>query len=89
MSQYVNFKDSTIFEFGCGWGSFLDFDFECKEYIGYDINKNLVDIAEKKYPTKNSVKTIANIVHFNFPLFKIICCLVFYQQPKKDLFSLI
>jgi hypothetical protein len=50
MSQYVDFKNSTIFEFGCGWGSFFDFGFKCKRYTGYDINENLINIAKKKYP---------------------------------------
>jgi len=53
MSQYVDFKNSTIFEFGCGWGSFFDFDFKCKNYIGYDINENLIALAKKKYPKHN------------------------------------
>ena len=44
MSQYVDFKNSTIFEFGCGWGSFFDFGFKCKRYTGYDINENLINI---------------------------------------------
>ena len=30
MSQYVNIQNSSIFEFGCGWGSFFDFGFKCK-----------------------------------------------------------
>jgi len=68
MSQYVNFKDSTIFEFGCGWGSFFDFDFECKEYIGYDINKNLVDIAEKKYPTHKWIYDLKKFKHKQYDL---------------------
>ena len=51
MSQHVNFENSSIFEFGCGWGSFFDFNFKCKKYRGYDINENFIDIAKKKYPT--------------------------------------
>ena len=51
MSQYVNFENSSIFEFGCGWGSFFDFNIKCKKYIGHDINKKLLDIAKKKYPS--------------------------------------
>ena len=51
MSQYADFENSSIFEFGCGWGSFFDFGFKCKKYRGYDINEKLINIAEKKYPT--------------------------------------
>lgn len=50
INQHVDFN-CKIFEYGCGWGSFFDFGFKCKKYIGYDINEKLIDIAKKKYPT--------------------------------------
>lgn len=49
MSEYVNFKTSSILEIGCGWGSFFDFGFECKDYLGLDINSELIDLAWSKY----------------------------------------
>jgi trans-aconitate methyltransferase len=50
MAQYVDFKKSKVYEYGCGWGSFFDFGFTCKKYSGYDINENFISIAKKKYP---------------------------------------
>ena len=29
MSQYVDFKNSSVHEVGCGWGSFFNFGFKC------------------------------------------------------------
>ena len=49
MSQYVDFKNSSVHEVGCGWGSFFNFGFKCKEYYGIDIIKDFVDIANEKY----------------------------------------
>ena len=70
MSQCVDFKNSTIFEFGCGWGSFFDFGFKCKRYAGIDINEKLIDIAKKKYPahtwtTSNHISTRGKIRTFD------------------------
>lgn len=50
MSKYVDFKTSSILEVGCGWGSFFDFGFECKDYLGLDINSDLIGLAQTKYP---------------------------------------
>ena len=82
MLQFADFENSTIFEVGCGWGSFFDFGFKCKRYAGIDINEKLIDIAKKKYqqsPTilfntsnlqdnylKNML-TLADKVLVNFP----------------------
>ena len=52
MSQYVDFNKSSVLEIGCGWGSFFDFGYKCKDYIGLDINENLLNIARKKYSNK-------------------------------------
>jgi len=53
MDEIVDFKNSTIYEVGCGWGSFFDFGFTCKEYYGIDVNEKLLEIAKNKYPDKN------------------------------------
>jgi trans-aconitate methyltransferase len=50
MNQIGKFKDKSIIEFGCGWGSFFDFGYDCKIYKGIDINKNFINLAQKKYP---------------------------------------
>ena len=49
MSEWYDWSNKTVFEVGCGWGSFFDFGFKCKRYAGIDINEKLIDIAKKKY----------------------------------------
>tara|TARA_B100001094_G_C18116131_1_gene764134 strand:+ start:874 stop:1458 length:585 start_codon:yes stop_codon:yes gene_type:complete len=49
MDQIINFNDKDIIEFGCGWGSFFDFGFTCKSYLGLDINSKFIDIAKNKH----------------------------------------
>jgi trans-aconitate methyltransferase len=53
MNQIGKFKDKSIIEFGCGWGSFFDFGYKCKTYKGIDINENFINLAQKKYPHLN------------------------------------
>lgn len=53
MNSFHKFKDKNIIEFGCGWGSFFDFEFTCNDYYGIDINDNFISIAKKKYPEYN------------------------------------
>jgi len=50
MFEQYNWSNKNVLEVGCGWGSFFDFGFTCQEYIGLDINKNFIDLAEKKHP---------------------------------------
>ncbi len=56
MAQYVDFKNSSVYEVGCGWGSFFDFGYDCKEYYGVDIIEKFVKIANKKYGNNSSIK---------------------------------
>jgi SAM-dependent methyltransferase len=46
--------DSTrILDFGCGKGDFLQYLCDCgftADYTGYDINANLISLAQKKFP---------------------------------------
>ena len=64
MFEHYNWSDKRIIEVGCGWGSFFDFGFKCRNYvgcqnyIGYDINKNFIDIAKKKYPRRKWITKI-------------------------------
>ena len=50
MFEQYNWSNKNILEVGCGWGSFFDFGFTCQEYVGLDINKNFINLAEKKHP---------------------------------------
>ena len=49
MFDLYNWSDKTVFEVGCGWGSFFDFGYTCDYYYGIDINKNFINIAEKNH----------------------------------------
>lgn len=57
MNNIIPFKDKSIIEFGCGWGSFFDFGFTCNDYYGIDINLNFINIAKKKYPSNKFENT--------------------------------
>ena len=51
MAEYVDFENSSILEIGCGFGSFFKLGFNCKHYVGFDINENFINIAKQFYPT--------------------------------------
>lgn len=53
MDSVCSFADKTIIEVGCAWGSFFDFGFTAKRYMGCDINEKLIELAAKKYPQHN------------------------------------
>ena len=62
MFDQYNWLDKKVLEVGCGWGSFFDFGFTCKDYYGIDINPNLINLAKEKYPNINFIETdISNI----------------------------
>ena len=49
MDLEINFENKSVLEIGCGWGSFFDFGFACKEYLGFDVVPEFIEIANKKY----------------------------------------
>lgn len=53
MLDIGDIRGSSILDFGCGKGDFygflMDRDIEVN-YTGFDINKNLINLARKKYP---------------------------------------
>lgn len=55
MNDIIPFEDKTIIEFGCGWGSFFDFGFTCKDFIGLDISQEFIDIANRKYKDRKFI----------------------------------
>lgn len=55
MAEYVDFENSSVYEVGCGWGSFFDFRFRCKYYFGIDIVNEFIDIAKRNYGS-NTIK---------------------------------
>lgn len=52
LCEIENLKDKTILDYGCGVGDLYQFlkKYKIREYIGYDINQNMVSMAMKKYP---------------------------------------
>ena len=72
MNSINSFSDKNIIEFGCGWGSFFDFDFTCKSYYGLDINSNFISLAKNKYPNHkfelSDVLTFVNPTDTKFDL---------------------
>ena len=64
MNNIVNFKNKSIIEFGCGWGSFFDFGFHSYNYLGVDINPEFIGVAKKKY--KNHTFKVGDILEDTF-----------------------
>ena len=56
MSNYYDWNNKSVFEIGCGWGSFFDFNYRCGYYHGIDINENFIKIANNNYDYKKNVK---------------------------------
>lgn len=52
IDSIVSLNDKRVLEVGCGWGSIFDFGFDPKDYLGLDINENLIRIARSKHPNK-------------------------------------
>jgi SAM-dependent methyltransferase len=53
MLDIGDISNSKILDFGCGKGDFYQFLLERKipvQYHGFDINKNLIEIAKRKFP---------------------------------------
>lgn len=53
MLDIGDISNCTILDFGCGKGDFYQFLLEKNipvQYHGFDINKNLIEIAKKKFP---------------------------------------
>ena len=56
MSNHYDWNNKSVFEIGCGWGSFFDFNYRCEYYHGIDINENFIKIANNNYDYKKNVK---------------------------------
>ena len=56
MSNHYDWNNKSVFEIGCGWGSFFDFNYTCKYYHGIDINENFIKIANDEYDYKTYAK---------------------------------
>ena len=48
MFEQYNWTNKSVFEVGCGWGSFFDFGFMCNYYYGIDVNEEFIKIAKEK-----------------------------------------
>ena len=70
----------TVLDCGCGTGMFLDlFNIDEKNYTGIDISQKMLDIAKKKYPRNNFIKSdfldFNGLYDFVISLFAIPDCL--------------
>lgn len=55
IDSIVSLNDRSVLEVGCGWGSIFDFGFNPEDYLGLDINKALIEIAQNKYEDKRFI----------------------------------
>lgn len=70
----------TVLDCGCGTGMFLDlFNINVNDYTGIDISQKMLDIAKKKYPRNNFIKSdfldFNGLYDFVISLFAIPDCL--------------
>ena len=49
MFNQYDWSNKSVFEVGCGWGSFFDFGFICDYYYGIDVNEKFIKIANKSF----------------------------------------
>lgn len=70
MNSVISFKDKNIIEFGCGWGSFFDFGFTCKQFVGIDISKDFISLAVSKYPEHQFINAdiLDDVTYGNFDI---------------------
>jgi cyclopropane fatty-acyl-phospholipid synthase-like methyltransferase len=60
LCDIANLSNSNILDFGCGYGDLYDYlneEFQHVEYIGLDINKQSISIAQQKHPKLNFINT--------------------------------
>ena len=66
MFNQYDWTHKSVFEIGCGWGSFFDFGFMCDRYYGIDINEEFIKIAkEKQIGATFEAKEIEEVSTFN------------------------
>lgn len=82
------FRDKVVIDFGCGGGILFDLIKDnCKQYIGYDISKKVIDFCKKKFEKYKNCEFIEiNNFNFNFPKANIITCFsVIQHQPDIEI----
>ncbi len=69
LDSNLPFKNKVVLDIGCGFGDYLQFLIDNKidinQYIGYDINENLINEARKRHPTDLSNFVVENILETN------------------------
>jgi len=64
MFNQYDWTDKSVFEVGCGWGSFFDFKYTCDYYYGIDVNEKFIKIANKNYSQATfETKDISNFTY--------------------------
>ena len=77
MFNQYDWSDKSVFEVGCGWGSFFDFGYTCDYYWGIDINEKFIEIANEKFT--NTATT-----NYPKPIFEVKDILKCYYDKKYD-----
>jgi len=67
LEKKVLFEDKTILDIGCGFGDYYDFlkvnEVSIREYIGYDVNPDLISEAQERHKTNSKTRfEVANIL---------------------------
>lgn len=62
----IDFENRSVLDIGCGFGDYLDFllenDIKIKNYIGYDLNADLIGEAQKKHTLDFVTFRVENIL---------------------------
>jgi SAM-dependent methyltransferase len=56
LSKILDFKKTSVNDIGCGYGKFIEYlgnNINKIDYAGYDISKEMVNVASKLYPQNN------------------------------------
>ena len=56
LSKILDFKKTSVNDIGCGYGKFIEYlgnNINKIDYAGYDISKEMINVARKLYPQNN------------------------------------
>ena len=70
LTEVGDFRGKKILDLGCGIGDFYQYLQENKikcEYVGYDINPNIIKLAKERFPKANF--EVKDILEEDFPYF--------------------
>jgi len=67
LAEIGDLKGKKILDYGCGTGELCQFlkKYKIGEYVGYDINNEMIDVALKKYP-KEIFRSYLNLMLYDY-----------------------